>query len=98
MQCGITIRNREQTKMCYQIAFKLCLILHGTISASIKMNCKYCIGCTNKVALHPTVAHYACSKSNCNNLVTYEVVHVSDDLKYGCTLNKEIYSDHCRCI
>ena len=34
----------------------------------------------------PTVAHYKCSK--CHQLVTHEIVHISDDMKYDAHLVK----------
>ena len=30
----------------------------------------------------PTVAHYICSKKDCNGLVTHEIVHISPNLKH----------------
>ena len=39
-----------------------------------------------QVTVHPTVAHYMCTKANCDKLVTHEVIHVSDDLKYDAHL------------
>ena len=48
MQYGITVNRREQKQICSQVAFYLCVILCRNICASIKLNCKHCIGCTNK--------------------------------------------------
>ena len=39
-----------------------------------------------QVTLMPTVAHYKCSK--CQQLVTHEIVHVSDDMKHDAHLVK----------
>ena len=39
-----------------------------------------------QVMMMPTVAHYKCSK--CEQLVTHEIVHVTDDLKHGAHIVK----------
>ena len=35
-----------------------------------------------QVTLHPNVVHHICTKPQCGQLVTHEVVHVSNDLKH----------------
>ena len=39
-----------------------------------------------QVTLMPTVAHYRCAK--CNEIVTHEIVHITDDMKYDAHLVK----------
>ena len=39
-----------------------------------------------QVMIIPTVAHYRCSK--CNELVTHEIVHITDDMKHDAHLMK----------
>ena len=42
-----------------------------------------------QVTLMPSVAHYICPKNECNALVTYEIVHISPDLKHDAHLVKQ---------
>ena len=42
-----------------------------------------------QVTVMPTVVHYVCSRDGCKNLVTHEIVHVSEDLKHDAHLVKQ---------
>ena len=42
-----------------------------------------------QVTLMPTVAHYRCPNSECQCLVTLEIVHISEDLKHDAHLVKQ---------
>ena len=42
-----------------------------------------------QVTVMPTVAHYVCSRKGCKDLVTHEIVHVSEDLKHDTDLVKQ---------
>ena len=45
----------------------------------------------NQVTLHPAVAYYICPNENCNKMVTYELVHSSNDLKHDAHLVKHFH-------
>ena len=52
------------------------------------MNARACIA-NKQVTLMPTMAHYRCSNSECQSVVTHEIVHVSEDLKHDAHLVKQ---------
>ena len=54
------------------------------------MSHRGCIGDIRQVTLYPSVAYY-CPNEGCNKMVTHELVHQSDDLKYDAHLIKRFH-------